>query len=41
MNLAQIGAVVLVLAALVLPLVLIVYFSDPAAQQEAEEYDYR
>ena len=40
MNLTQFASIVLVMGAIILPLVLSVYFSEPASSQP-EEYDYR
>ena len=40
MDVSQFGSIVLVLGAIILPLVLSVYFSEPTAAQP-EEYDYR
>jgi len=40
MNLSQFASIVLVMGAVILPLVLSVYFSESTAAQP-EEYDYR
>ena len=40
MNLTQFASIVLVMGTIILPLVLSVYFSEPASSQP-EEYDYR
>ena len=40
MNLSQFASILLVMGAVILPLVLTVYFSESTAS-ETEEYDYR
>ena len=40
MNLSQFASIILVMGAVILPLVLTVYFSE-STTPESEEYDYR